>query len=171
MTKHNVYTEEERAAAYALFMQGWPTSKIVKELSSSERTIPRSTLEQWKQVGNWDVERRNQRALVGQKIAEESGFDYYSKIRDFLEQYKTLREKAAKELEGLTFESAADASRALHSAIQGEYKISTDYLAAQFVMDIIAAIREEISDSETLYRIGAKLRKLQDDYQRRYSSV
>ena len=68
--------------------------------------------------------------------------------------------KAFSELNGLQFDKALDAVKAIDVGIKGQREVLSGMINLQFVQDVLGIIIEEVADQDTLNKIAVKLKTL-----------
>ena len=64
----------------------------------------------------------------------------------------------------MQFDRALDAARAADIGIKGQREVLQGMINMEFVQDIMSVLIEEISDNETLQRIGIKLKAIEQKH-------
>ena len=95
-----------------------------------------------------------------QKLVESEGQQYSRIQREQLNNYTTVAEKGYRELEGLHFDRAFDAVKAIDVGIKGQREVITGLINLQFVQDVLGILVEEIGDQDILSRVAVKLKTL-----------
>ena len=93
-------------------------------------------------------------------MAESEGQRFARLQKEQLDQYNVVAEKAYQELDGLHFDRALDAVRAIDVGIKGQREVLTGLINLQFVQDVLGIIVEEIKDQDSLNRIAVKMKTL-----------
>ena len=86
--------------------------------------------------------------------------EYARLQREQLESYTTVAKKGFNELEGLNFDRAFDAVKAIDLGIKGQRDVISGLINLQFVQDVLGILVEEISDQAVLNKIANKLKAL-----------
>ena len=167
------WTEKIREEAKKLYERGTELLAISEQLG-----VPIELLTSWKFIEQWDTLPDN--LVIGEDnfptsldnnttaLATESIYDMDSNslandANDrLLAGYKLIGSVAQEAVlnENLKFKDKKQASDALIDSLKGEVAILGADLSQQFLLDVAQIIREEITDAETLQRLGTKLTAL-----------
>ena len=80
--------------------------------------------------------------------------------KQHLDNYEVATQKAFSELNGLHFDRAFDAIKAIDIGIKGQRDVLGGLINLQFVQDVLGVIVDEITDQDILNRIAVKLKTL-----------
>ena len=80
--------------------------------------------------------------------------------KEHLNTYEKIRHQASHDLEGLSFDRAIEAVRAVDVGIQGEREVMEGMINLQFVQDVLNVIVEEVHDPDILGRVALRLKTL-----------
>ena len=95
-----------------------------------------------------------------QKLIESEGQRYSRLQKEQLESYTTVATKGFRELEGLHFDKAFDAVKAIDVGIKGQREVISGLINLQFVQEVLSILVEEIGDQDILSRVAVKLKTL-----------
>ena len=118
------------------------------------------TIYSWAKQYKWDSQRDVARSENQKQLAETEGQRFARLQQEQLESYTSLASKAYKELDGLHFDRAFDAVKAVDIGIKGQREVLSGLVSLGFVQEILAILVEEISDQKVLERIALKLNTL-----------
>mgnify|MGYP003137531474 FL=1 len=163
------YPEEVKLAALELYLENKTGAEIADSINKQfELEVKAPTIYAWARQYNWKGENAAM-STKAKEIVKEKQSQRLARIQtEHLDVYQGVREKASSELEGLEFERAFEAVRALDIGIQGERKTIEGLVNLQFVQDVLNVLVEEISDQDVLTKVASKLRTLvqeRDDIQ------
>ena len=118
------------------------------------------TIYSWAKQYKWDSQRDVARSENQKQLAETEGQRFARLQQEQLESYTSLASKAYKELDGLHFDRAFDAVKAVDIGIKGQREVLSGLVSLGFVQEILAILVEEISDQKVLEKIALKLNTL-----------
>jgi uncharacterized protein YjcR len=168
------WTEKIREEARQFYQRGIELVSISEQLG-----VPYELLTSWKFMEQWDNLPDN--LIIGEdnfptsiektvdvQLVQESIYDMDSnKLANdanerLLAGYKLIGSVAQEAVlnENIKFKDKKQASDALIDSLKGEVAILGADLSQQFLLDVAQIIREEITDQETLQRLGTKLTAL-----------
>jgi len=156
------FPESVKLDAMKLFVAGDKTAKEIAEIISKENDteVKPVTIYAWAKQYGWGEQKAVARSDNQQKIAESEGQKFARLQHEQLERYTSLSNKAFRESEGLPFEKAFDAVKAVDIAIKGQRDVLSGLINLQFVQDVLGILVEEISDQDILNKIAVKLKTL-----------
>ena len=159
MPKH--IPEHIKLEAMQLFVEGDKTAKeIALEVSQNGVTVQPPTIYAWAKKERWDEQKAVAHTDQQQKIAESEGQRFVRLQQEQLDNYEVATKKAYRELDGLHFDRAFDAIKAMDIGIKGQREVIAGLINLQFVQDVLGVLVEEISDQTTLNKIAMKLKTL-----------
>ena len=155
------FADEIKDTALKLFLEGASVPSIASSLSQQYNIdIKNSTIYAWKHQNKWKEDKLDARTAAID-IVKESETQRYARIQqEHLDDYGSLRKKAALELGGHTFDRPFDAAKALDIGIKGERIVMEGMINLQFVQDIMGVLVEEINDPDLLTRVAFRLKSL-----------
>jgi uncharacterized protein YjcR len=175
------WTEKIREEAKKLYERGSELLEISEQLG-----VPLELLTTWSFTGRWDVlpdtlvlgKDAFPSAIEKTEQKEDSIYDItYADITQeandkLLEGYKLVNSVAQDALlnDNIKFKDKKQASDALIESLKGQVSLLGADLSQQFLLDVAKIIREEITDQETLQRLGVKLTALGRLYNTRISA-
>ena len=163
MPKH--IPQEIKLKAMELFLPGDKTAKqIAEEISTPEHPVSPPTIYAWAKKDSWGDQKAVAIADQQQKIAETEGQRFARMQSEQLDSYSQIAEQASEDLKGLQFDRALDAARAADIGIKGQREVLQGMINMEFVQDIMSVLIEEISDNETLRKIGVKLKAIEQKH-------
>tara|TARA_Y100000401_G_scaffold73770_1_gene59743 strand:+ start:274 stop:774 length:501 start_codon:yes stop_codon:yes gene_type:complete len=163
MPKH--IPEEIKFQAMELFLQGDKSAKqIAEEVSTEEHPVAAPTIYMWAKRNKWGEQKAVAIADEQTKIAETQGQRFARLQSEQLDTYTEIANKAGREIKGLTFDRPLDAARAADIGIKGQRDVLQGMVNLQFVQDIMSVLVEEVSDTDVLQRIGAKLKTIEQQH-------
>ena len=118
------------------------------------------TIYAWAKKNRWGEQKDVARYDKQKELVETEGQRYSRLQREQLASYTTVTEKGYKELEGLHFDRALDAAKAIDMGIKGQREVISGLINLQFVQDVLGILVEEIGDQDVLSRIATKLKTL-----------
>ena len=147
--------------AMKLFLGGDKTAReIAEEVSTREIEVKPVTIYAWAKKDKWRQQKDVARSDAQQKIAESEGQRFARLQQEQLTNYTNIAEKANRELEGLTFDNAFSAVKAIDVGIKGQRDVLGGLINLQFVQDVLGILVEEISDQDVLNRVAVKFKTL-----------
>ena len=154
--------EELKIKAMELYLVGDTTAEdIAIELKRIfDIKVAVSTVYTWIKTEKWKDTKLATRADAIAQVHESETQRYARLQTEHLEEFESLRHKAAHELTGLSFTRAFDAAKALDLGIQGERQVMEGMINLQFVQDVMSVLIEEIQSTEILDRVAFKLKTL-----------
>ena len=171
------WTEKIREEAKKLYERGSELLEISEQLG-----VPLELLTTWSFTKQWDVLPDN--LVIGEdafpsaierkdSIYDITSADITQEANDkLLEGYKLVGNVAQEALlnDNIKFKDKKQASDALLESLKGQVSLLGADLSQQFLLDVAKIIREEITDQETLQRLGVKLTALGRLYNTRISA-
>ena len=155
------FPESMKNNAMKLFLKGDKTAKEIAELVSKDgKEVKPVTIYSWAKQYKWDSQRDVARSENQKQLAETEGQRFARLQQEQLESYTSLASKAYKELDGLHFDRAFDAVKAVDIGIKGQREVLSGLVSLGFVQEILAILVEEISDQKVLEKIALKLNTL-----------
>ena len=145
-----------------LYLAGNLSAREIAETLTTEYDVEvkTPTIYAWAKKDDWD----NQKALAKtegmQQLAESESQRYARLQEDHLNQYEDLTTGAYRELNGLHFDKAIDAIRAVDLGIHGQREIMEGMINLQFIQDVLNVIVEEVTDEDTINKIAIRLKTL-----------
>ena len=145
-----------------LYLAGNLSAREIAETLTTEYDVEvkTPTIYAWAKKDDWD----NQKALAKtegmQQVAESESQRYARLQEDHLNQYEDLTNRAYRELNGLHFDKAIDAIRAVDLGIHGQREIMEGMINLQFIQDVLNVIVEEVTDEDTINKIAIRLKTL-----------
>ena len=144
-----------------LFVTGDKTAKQIAEIISKDGDeVKPVTIYAWAKQYGWGEQKNMARSENQKQIAETEGQRFARLQQEQLESYTSLASKAYKELDGLHFDRAFDAVKAVDIGIKGQREVLSGLVSLGFVQEILAVLVEEISDQKVLEKIALKLNTL-----------
>ena len=155
------FPESVKLAAMELFVAGDKTAKeIATEVSTPEVEVKPVTIYAWAKKDKWGQQKDVARTNEQQKLAESEGQRFARLQQEQLLSYTNIATKANRELEGLTFDTAFAAVKAIDVGIKGQRDVLAGLINLQFVQDVLGILVEEINDQDILNKIAMKLKTL-----------
>ena len=155
------FPESLKLEAMRLFVAGDKTAKQIAELISKDGDeVKPVTIYAWAKQYGWGDQKNIARSENQKQIAETEGQRFARLQQEQLESYTSLASKAYKELDGLHFDRAFDAVKAVDIGIKGQREVLSGLVSLGFVQEILAILVEEISDQKVLEKIALKLNTL-----------
>jgi len=155
------FPESLKLDAMKLFVTGDKTAKeIAEEISTPGLEVKPVTIYSWAKQFKWSEQKNVATVDNQQKIAETEGQRFARLQKDQMDNYSNLTKKAYTELDGLHFDRAFDAAKALDIGIKGQREVEKGMVNLQFIQEIMAVLVEEIEDQDILGRIAVKLKTL-----------
>ena len=165
------WTEKIREEAKKLYERGSELLEISEHLG-----VPLELLTTWQFTGQWDVlpdmlvigEDAFPTAVVPRERKEESIYDItpadlaQDANDKLLDGYKLVTNVAQEALlnDNIKFKDKKQATDAYLESLKGQVALLGADLSQEFLLDVAKIIREEITDQETLQRLGVKLTAL-----------
>ena len=171
------WTEKIREEAKKLYERGFELLAISEQLG-----VPLELLTTWSFIGQWDVlpdtlilgaDAFPTAIEVPKSIYDITPADIAQEANDkLLEGYKLVSNVAQEALlnDNIKFKDKKQASDAYLESLKGQVSILGSDLSQEFLLDVAKIIREEITDQETLQRLGVKLTALGRLYNTRISA-
>lgn len=156
------FPESLKLEAMRLFVAGDKTAKEIAEIVSEDNhmEVKPVTIYSWAKQYKWDSQRDVARSENQKQLAETEGQRFARLQQEQLESYTSLTSKAYKELDGLHFDRAFDAVKAVDIGIKGQRDVLSGLINLQFVQEVLGILVEEIQDQDTLNKIALKLKAL-----------
>ena len=155
------FPESVKLNAMKLFVTGDKTAKQIAEIISKDGDeVKPVTIYAWAKQYGWGEQKNMARSENQKQIAETEGQRFARLQQEQLESYTSLASKAYKELDGLHFDRAFDAVKAVDIGIKGQREVLSGLVSLGFVQEILAVLVEEVSDQKVLERIALKLNTL-----------
>ena len=159
MPKH--IPEDIKLAAMQLFLDGNKTAKeIAFEVSQNGVTVQPPTIYAWAKKERWGEQKAVARTDHQYKLAESEGARFVRLQQEHLDSYESATKKAHRELDGLHFDRAFDAVKAIDIGIKGQREVISGLINLQFVQDVLGVLIDEISDQTILNRVAVRLKTL-----------
>ena len=137
--------------AMKLFLEGNKTAKeIAKEVSTPDVEVKPVTIYAWAKKDRWGEQKDVARTNEQQKLVESEGQRFARLQQEQLASYTDIATKANRELDGLTFDTAFAAVKAIDVGIRGQRDVLAGLINLQFVQDVLGILVEEINDQEVL---------------------
>ena len=163
MPKH--IPDEIKLKAMELFLRGDKTAKeIAEEISTEEHKVAPPTIYMWAKRDKWSEQKAVAIADNQTKLAESEGQRFTRLQAEQLDGYTEIANKAVREMSELHYDRALDAARAADIGIMGQREVLQGMINLEFVQDIMTVLIEEISDQDTLQRIGVKLKTIEQKH-------
>mgnify|MGYP003123296916 FL=1 len=163
MPKH--IPETIKLKAMELFLRGDMTAKqIAEEISTEEHAVAPPTIYMWAKKDKWGEQKAVAIADSQAKLAETEGERFARLQSAQLDGYTQIANKATREITELHFDRALDAARAADIGIKGQRDVLQGMINLEFVQNIMNVLIEEITDQETLQRIGTKLKAIEQKH-------
>ena len=163
MPKH--IPDEIKLKAMELFLRGDKTAKeIAEEVSTEEHKVAPPTIYMWATKDRWSEQKAVAIADTQTKLAESEGQRFTRLQAEQLDGYTEMANKAVREMSELHYDRALDAARAADIGIKGQREVLQGMINLEFVQDIMTVLIEEISDQDTLQRIGVKLKTIEQKH-------
>ena len=159
MPKH--IPESIKLKAMKLYVSGDKTAKEIADIVSQDGVpVKTPTIYAWAKKEKWGQQKAVAITDEQQKVAETEGARFARMQREQLDNYRVVASKAYTELDGLHFDKALDAVKAIDVGIKGQREVLSGMINLQFVQDVLGILIEEISDQDTLNKIAVKLKTL-----------
>tara|TARA_R110002012_G_scaffold41003_7_gene112613 strand:+ start:3718 stop:4218 length:501 start_codon:yes stop_codon:yes gene_type:complete len=159
MPKH--IPESIKLKAMKLYVSGDKTAKEIADIVSQDGVpVKTPTIYAWAKKEKWGQQKAVAITDEQQKVAETEGARFARMQREQLDNYSVVASKAYTELDGLHFDKALDAVKAIDVGIKGQREVLSGMINLQFVQDVLGILIEEISDQDTLNKIAVKLKTL-----------
>ena len=153
---------EVKEKAMELYLQGDLTAKQISDelyrVFKEDVKVP--TIYAWSRTAKWNDKQIEARAVAIERVGETESARFARLQQEHLNTYESIRHKAAHDLDGLPFDRAIEAVRAVDIGIQGEREVMEGVINLQFVQDVLSVIVEEIQDPDILKRISLRLKTL-----------
>ena len=163
MPKH--IPQEIKLKAMELFLPGDKTAKqIAEEISTPEHPVSPPTIYAWAKKDKWGEQKAVAIADTQRNLAESEGQRFARLQSEQLDTYTKIANKAGNEIQGLTFDRPLDAARAADIGIKGQREVLQGMINMEFVQDIMTVLIEEVTDQDTLQRIGVKLKAIEQKH-------
>ena len=151
--------------AMELFLKGDKTAKqIAEEVSTEGHAVAPPTIYMWAKKEKWGEQKAVAISDKQTALAESEGQRFTRMQADQLDGYTEMASKAVREMGELHYDRALDAARAADIGIKGQRDVLQGMINLEFVQDIMTVLIEEISDQETLQRIGIKLKSIEQKH-------
>ena len=131
------FPESLKLEAMRLFVAGDKTAKQIAELISKDGDeVKPVTIYAWAKQYGWGDQKNIARSENQKQIAETEGQRFARLQQEQLESYTSLASKAYKELDGLHFDRAFDAVKAVDIGIKGQREVLSGLISLGFVQEI-----------------------------------
>jgi transposase-like protein len=153
---------EAKTEALKLYLKGDKTAQEIATAVATELkvTIKPVTIYSWIKQYNWKDRLAEARTTAIAEVTESESARFARLQKEHLDTYEAVRHKAGHELDGLLFDRAFDAVKALDIGIQGERKVMEGMINLQFIQDVLNVLVEEIDDEQIINNVASKLRLL-----------
>ena len=153
---------EAKDKALSLYLKG---DKSAAEIASSVEkefkvNVKPVTIYSWIKQYNWKDKLAEARTTAIAEVTESESARFARLQQEHLNTYESVRHKAGHELDGLVFDRAFEAVKALYIGIQGERKVMEGMINLQFIQDVLNILVEEIEDEQIIHSIASKLKLL-----------
>lgn len=154
--------QEVKLRAMELYLAGnFSAREIVETLTTEYDVDVRTpTIYAWARKDDWDTQKALAHTKGMQEIAETESQRYARLQTEHLSQYEEVANRAYRELNGLSFDKAIDAIRAVDLGIRGQREVMEGMINLQFVQDVLNVIVEEVTDTEMINKIALRLKTL-----------
>ena len=144
-----------------LFLSGDKSAREIANIVSKDGVVVKTpTIYAWAKQYQWAEKQAVSRTEKQQDLVESDGQRFARMQRNQLDQYSDVATRAYRELDGLHFDRALDAVRAIDVGIKGQRDVLTGLINLQFVQDVLGILVEEIKDQDSLNRIATKMKTL-----------
>ena len=144
-----------------LFLSGDKSAREIADIVSKDGVVVKTpTIYAWAKQYQWAEKQAVSRTEKQQDLVESDGQRFARMQRNQLDQYSDVATRAYRELDGLHFDRALDAVRAIDVGIKGQRDVLTGLINLQFVQDVLGILVEEIKDQDSLNRIATKMKTL-----------
>ena len=153
---------EAKTKALKLYLEGDKTAQEIATAVATDLkvTIKPVTIYSWIKQYNWKDRLAEARTTAIAEVTESESTRFARLQKEHLDTYESVRHKAGHELDGLMFDRAFDAVKALDIGIQGERKVMEGMINLQFIQDVLNVLVEEIEDEQIINNVASKLRLL-----------
>ena len=159
------FPDSIKLKAMELFLEGELTAKQIADVvSTQEHVVSPPTIYMWAKRDRWGEQKAVAIADTQRNLAESEGQRFARLQTEQLDTYTQIANKAGNEIQGLTFDRPLDAVRAADIGIKGQREVLQGMINMEFVQDIMSVLIAEISDTETLQRIGVKLKAIEQKH-------
>ena len=143
-----------------------PEGEVVaeEEVSTEEHKVAPPTIYMWAKRDKWGEQKAVAIADTQRNLAESEGQRFARLQAEQLDAYTQIANKAGNEIQGLTFDRPLDAARAADIGIKGQREVLQGMINMEFVQDIMTVLIEEVTDQDTLQRIGVKLKAIEQKH-------
>lgn len=153
---------EAKNKAMKLYLEGDKSaaeiaSTVEKEFKINVKPV---TIYSWIKQYNWKDKLAEARTTAIAEVTESESARFARLQKEHLDTYESVRHKAGHELDGLMFDRAFDAVKALDIGIQGERKVMEGMINLQFIQDVLNVLVEEIEDEQIINNVASKLKLL-----------
>jgi len=153
---------EAKDKALSLYLEG---NKSAKEIASSVEQefkikVKPVTIYSWIKQYNWKDQLAEARTSAIAVVMETESARFARLQKEHLDTYEAVRHKAGHELDGLLFDRAFEAVRALDIGIQGERKVMEGMINLQFIQEVLNVLVEEIDDDQIIQKVATRLKLL-----------
>ena len=161
MPKH--IPETVKLEAMSLFLEGDKTAKEIASVISRDGVVVKPpTIYAWAKKERWGEIKTIQQHEANTALVETEGQRLARITREQLAGYTALATKGSEELQGLHFDRALDAAKAMDMGIRGAREIEKGLIETGFVNAVMAVLVEELGaeQGELLARIAIKLKSV-----------
>ena len=153
---------EAKNKAMKLYLEGDKSaaeiaSTVEKEFKINVKPV---TIYSWIKQYNWKDKLAEARTTAIAEVTESESARFARLQKEHLDTYESVRHKAGHELDGLMFDRAFGAVKALDIGIQGERKVMEGMINLQFIQDVLNVLVEEIEDEQIINNVASKLKLL-----------
>tara|TARA_R100001530_G_scaffold112174_1_gene79216 strand:+ start:10 stop:510 length:501 start_codon:yes stop_codon:yes gene_type:complete len=156
-----IIPDSTKLEAMELFLSGDKSAREIADIVSKDGVVVKTpTIYAWAKQYQWAEKQAVSRTEKQQDLVESDGQRFARMQRNQLDQYSDVATRAYRELDGLHFDRALDAVRAIDVGIKGQRDVLTGLINLQFVQDVLGILVEEIKDQDSLNRIATKMKTL-----------
>ena len=157
-----VIPQEVKLRAMELYLAGNFSAREIAETLTTEYDVDvkTPTIYAWAKKDEWDTQKALAQTKGMEEIAESESQRYARLQEEHLNQYEDVANRAFRELNGLNFDKAIDAIRAVDLGIRGQREVMEGMINLQFVQDVLNLIVEEVTDTDTINKIAVRLKTL-----------
>jgi len=157
-----VIPQEIKFRGMELYLAGNLSAREIAETLTTEYDVDvkTPTIYAWAKKDEWDNQKVLAKTQGMQQLAETESQRYSRLQEDHLNKYEDIAKRAYRELDGLHFDKAIDAIRAVDLGIHGQREVMEGMINLQFVQDVLNVIIEEVTDVDIINKIAMRLKTL-----------
>lgn len=153
------YNREQKDRAKILYIDGYSYHEIAKNIGCQAMTV-----REWSQAENWAKDRDDVYAKSAAMINEKAATKQIAIHDEMIQAYYDMLQKGMEALSKVDVIPTKEAIELADKAIKGIEALSLKRFETEFIIGVVCAIGEEMTDSEQRKRVGIKIKGLLKQY-------